>query len=101
MEITKEQLQELIDEEFERALLRRRGHLEEALIRELAGDVGSALDEVIKDLYETTKKLEQAHESAPEGPARAIIAGLYSDFFNKVAEFRKYAGQVKALAKKG
>lgn len=101
MEITREQLQRLIDEEFDRALAKRQGRLNEALIRELAGNVGDALDEVIHDLYGTTKKLEQAHELAPEGPAKAIIAGLYSDFFNKVAEFRKYAGQVKALAKKG
>lgn len=61
-------------------------------------DFGSILNDVIQDLYNTNKKIEKAHELAPQGPARAIIAGLHSDLFNQVAEFRKHVEQLKKLA---
>jgi len=64
-------------------------------------DFGTALDDVINDMYNTTKKVEQVHELAPEGQAKAIVAGIYSDMFNGLAEFRKYVRQLKAMAAKG
>lgn len=48
------------------------------------------MDEVLYDLYDVNKKIEKAHRLAPQGTAKAIIAGMYSDLFNKIAEFRKY-----------
>lgn len=73
------------------------------LIREevAMGDFGSVLDDVMHDLYATNKKIEKAHELAPMGPAKAIVAGLHSDLFNKVAEFRKHVEQLKQLKKRG
>jgi len=58
------------------------------------------LDSVLRDLYDTNKKLERAHQLAPSGPSKAIVMGLHSDLFNKAAEFRKYVAQLKAMAKK-
>jgi len=94
MRITVGQLKKLIKEEREYA----------AAIQELLGEnseFGSILDSVLSDLGATNKKIEKAHEIAPQGPARAIIAGLHSDLFNKVAEFRKYIAQLKKLAAGG
>lgn len=71
---------------------------EEASASEQA-DFGLVLDSVLQDLYSTNKKVEKAHELAPEGPAKVIVAGIYSDLFNKVAEIRKYAEQLKKLSK--
>lgn len=62
-------------------------------------DFGTVLDSILQDLYNTNKKVEKAHELAPQGPAKAIVAGIHSDLFNKVAEIRKYAEQLKKLAR--
>lgn len=77
---------------------------EEAAVNELFGkkaDLSSVLDDVLQDLLDANKKVEKAHELAPQGPAKAIVAGLHSDLFNKASEFRKYVEQLKALVKKG
>ncbi len=63
-------------------------------------DFSKMLDSIMMDLQTTGKKLEKAHEAAPEGTAKAIVAGLHSDLFNKAAEFRKYVEQLKGLVKK-
>jgi len=77
-----------------------RGIIREA-VEAQQGDFSSVLDGVLQDLYNTNKKIEKAHELAPQGPAKAIIAGLHSDLFNQAAEFRKYVEQLKKLASKG
>lgn len=63
-------------------------------------DFGSVLDTILQDLYNTNKKVEKAHQLAPGGTAKAIVAGIHSDLFNKVSEFRKYVQQLKQLANK-
>jgi hypothetical protein len=89
---TVSQLRKLIREEREytRALNELFGIGEKA-------DFGKMLDSVMVDLQNTNKKLEKAHQVAPQGTARAIVAGLHSDLFNKIAEFRKYVEKLKGL----
>lgn len=58
------------------------------------------LDSIMQDLTGTGKKIEKAHELAPAGQAKAIVAGLHSDLFNKAAEFRKYIEQLKNMTKR-
>lgn len=58
----------------------------------------TALDAILQDLYDTNKKIETAHKLAPGGAAKAIVAGLHSDLFNKVAEFRDYIAQLKQIS---
>ena len=80
------------------------------LIREACGDAhelnelfgkkqgfAPVLDDIMQSLLDTNKKIEKAHELAPSGAAKAIVAGLHSDLFNKVAEFRDYIKQLKAM----
>ena len=69
-------------------------------LNELFGkkDFASALDAVLQGLADTNKKVEHAHELAPQGPAKAIVAGLHSDLFNQIGEFRKYVEKLKSLA---
>lgn len=81
-----------------RRLVREQVQLDELFGRD---DLGRILDSVVQDLYDANKKVEKAHALAPAGPAKAIVMGLHSDLFNKLADFRKYVEQVKALAKKG
>ncbi len=57
------------------------------------------LKQVMEDLQATNKKIEQAHEVAPGGVAKAILAGLHSDLFNTMAEFRKHVAEVMKHAK--
>jgi hypothetical protein len=64
-------------------------------------DFNGILDAILMDLQNLNKKVEQAHELAPAGPAKAIVVGIHSDIFNKAAEVRKYVEQLKGLAKKG
>lgn len=81
-----------------------RSLVREQLQLELFGkpaDFASVLDSIVSDLYGVTKKVEKAHELAPQGPAKAIVTGLHSDLFNQVAEFRKYVEQLKGLVKRG
>ena len=70
--------------------LRRRGRARARL--------GPVLDDAMRDLHSAEKKIEAAHELAPQGAARAIVAGVHSDLFNTEASFRKYFEQVKRLA---
>lgn len=94
MRATVGQIRRLIREEAQR----------QSTVNELFGkkaDLGSVLDDVLQDLLDANKKVEKAHELAPQGPAKAIVAGLHSDLFNKASEFRKYVEQLKALVKKG
>jgi sugar (pentulose or hexulose) kinase len=80
----------------------RRVIREEVELNEIFGlggkDFSSTLDDILQDLSNTNKKVEKAHEMAPAGAAKAIVAGLHSDLFNKVAEFRKYIKQLKQMA---
>lgn len=62
-------------------------------------DFSSVLDSILQDLYNTNKKVEKAHELAPQGPAKAIVAGIHSDILNKAGEIRKYVEQLKKLAR--
>ena len=80
-----------------------RSLIREQLQLELFGgksDFSGILDGIVSDLYGVTKKIEKAHELAPQGTAKAIVTGLHSDLFNNVAEFRKYVEQLKGLAKR-
>ena len=88
MKVKVKQLRKLISEQIE--------------LNELFGksDFSQVLDNILQDLQNTNKKVEKAHELAPQGPAKAIVAGLHSDLFNQVAEFRKYVEQLKAMVKK-
>lgn len=81
---------------FVRSTLVREHALDELFGR---SDFSSVLDAVLKDLLDTNKKLEKAHQLAPQGPAKAIVAGLHSDLFNTSAEFRKYVEQLKGMVK--
>lgn len=93
MRVSVKELRKLIREEKEYA----------NAINELFGnkpDFGKMLDSILQDLANTNKKVEQAHQAAPSGPAKAIVAGIHSDLFNKVAEFRKYIEQLKNMANK-
>ena len=60
-----------------------------------------ALDKFMEDLFGLNKQVEELHKVAPQGPAKAIVAGIHSDLFNKAAEIRKYVEQLKTMAKKG
>lgn len=68
-----------------------------AILRE-SNEFTTYLDKVLQDLHDTGKKLEKAHELAPGGTAKAIVAGLHSDLFNKAAEFRQYVNQLKKIS---
>ena len=86
-----------------RKLIREEAEYAEA-INELFGkkpDFGAALKDILQDLANTNKKIEKAHELAPQGPAKAIVAGMHSDLFNKVAEFRTHIGELMKLLKGG
>ena len=66
MKTTVGELKRLIKEEQEYT---------EALL-ELFGkkkDFSAQLKEILQDLANTNKKLEQAHQAAPQGPAKAIV----------------------------
>ena len=83
MRTTVGELRKLVQEEKEYA---------EAL-NELFGkkaDFGSMMKAVLMDLQNVNKKIEQAHQAAPEGAAKAVVAGMHSYIFNKIAEFRKH-----------
>jgi len=86
-----------------RRLIREEREYAEAL-QELFGkkvDFGGKLDQIVQNLYNINKEVEEAHKLAPQGPAKAIVAGIHSDLFNKVAEIRKYVEQLKGMAKGG
>lgn len=73
-------------------------------LQELFGkkvDFGGMLDKIVQDLFNINKQVEEAHKAAPQGTAKAIVAGIHSDLFNKVAEIRKYVEQLKSIAKGG
>jgi hypothetical protein len=61
------------------------------------GSLSAALDAAMESFLQVNKSLESAHALAPEGEARATIAGLHSDIFNKIAEFRGYVRRLKSL----
>ena len=84
-----------------RQLIREEVEYSRAL-NELFGkpDFGKMMDDIMQDLYDTTKKIEKAHQLAPAGAGKAIVAGLHSDLFNKVAEFREYVNKLKVMAQK-
>jgi hypothetical protein len=87
------ELRKLVREERERA----------GFLNELFGsrpDFSALLDSVMQDLSDASKKVEKAHGLAPEGTARAIVAGLHSDLFNKTSEFRKHIEQLKGIVRK-
>lgn len=96
MKTSVKELRRLIREEQEYT-----GALDELFGIGEKADFGKMLDVIMQDLANTNKKLEKAHEVAPQGTAKAIVAGLHSDLFNKIAEFRKYVEQMKGLIKKG
>ncbi len=86
-----------------RKVIREEAEYTEAM-NELFGkkaDFGSMMDNIMQDLQNTTKKIEKAHQAAPQGAAKAIVAGLHSDLFNKISEFRKYVEQLKKLSAGG
>lgn len=86
-----------------RTLIREEREYAEAL-QEIFGkkvDFGGKLDQIVQNLFNINKEVEEAHKLAPAGPAKAIVAGIHSDLFNKVAEIRKYVEQLKTMAKKG
>jgi len=86
-----------------RQLVREEHEYAEAL-QEIFGkkqDFGGLLDQILMDLQNTNKKVEQAHQLAPQGPAKAVVAGIHSDLFNKAAEIRKYVEQLKSMARGG
>jgi hypothetical protein len=89
MKVSIGQLRTVIREEYART----------EVVNELFGkkDFASALDAVLQGLADTNKKVEHAHELAPQGPAKAIVAGLHSDLFNQIGEFRKYVEKLKSL----
>ena len=94
MKTTIGELKRLIQEEREYA---------EAL-NELFGkkqDFGEMMKAIIQDLYNTNKKIEQAHQLAPAGAGKAVVAGMHSDLFNKIAEFRKHVEELMKLGKGG
>jgi hypothetical protein len=98
------ELRKLVREEREYVRTGVRPPKDVAALNELFGstpDFSKLLDGVMDDLNHAGKKVEKAHELAPAGNAKAIVAGLHSDLFNKVAEFRKYVEQLKGMAKKG
>ena len=64
-------------------------------------DFGTTLDDIVQKLFSINKEVEEAHKLAPQGAAKAIVAGIHSDLFNKVAEIRKYVEQLKSMAKGG
>jgi hypothetical protein len=92
VKLTVGQLKQIIREADERE------QLKEFFGSKKGSSFGAVLDDILKDLYDTNKKVEKAHELAPAGPAKAIVMGLHSDLFNKVAEFRKYVEELKKLA---
>jgi hypothetical protein len=59
---------------------------------------GAALDKALADLHHAGKRLETAHEAAPAGAAKAIVAGLHNDLFNMTSSFRSYVAEVKRIA---
>ena len=86
--------------EIRRLVREEREYLE--ALHELFGSkpkFGKMMDAILGELQVASKHLEQAHQVAPEGTAKAIVAGLHSDLFNKVSEFRKYVGQLKNIEK--
>lgn len=93
MKIKAGELRKLIQEEHEYA----------QALQELFGkpDFNGLLDSILMDLQNLNKKVERVHQVAPQGPAKAIVAGIHSDIFNKAAEVRKYVEQLKSLARKG
>ena len=93
MVITRETLDVLIEEELQAALVTRR-------LNELFGkhDFASALGDIMQALQAAEKKVEKAHEMAPAGVAKAIVAGLHSDLFNKIAEFRDHIRKLQSLS---
>lgn len=74
---------------------------EQAEINEIFGNKSSGfaklLDSILQDFSGITKKLEKAHELAPEGIAKAIVMGLHSDTFNDLSKVRKYVRQLKTM----
>ena len=71
-----------------KALRRRYGH----------SRVGATLDKALDDLHRAGKKIETAHEVAPAGAAKAIVAGLHSDLFNTtVSRWRQPRSTISRL----
>lgn len=64
-------------------------------------DFSKLLDDIMGDLQGVNKKVEKAHQFAPGGTAKAVVAGIHSDLFNKIGEFRKYVAQLKGMARGG
>jgi hypothetical protein len=93
MVITREMMDQLIEEELHAVLTHRR-------LNEMFGkhDFASALSDIMQALQGAEKKIEKAHEMAPPGPAKAIVAGLHSDLFNKIAEFRDHIRQLQGMS---
>ena len=86
-------LRRLIHEELER----------DHVINEFFGgkaDFGKMITEFLEQLWKLNERLNDVHKAAPPGPAKAIVAGMHSDLFNKIAEFRDHVKQLKGLTKK-
>ncbi len=64
-------------------------------------DFAGILDKIMADFQNLGKEVEEAHKLAPQGAAKAIVAGIHSDLFNKGAEIRKYVEQLKRMAQGG
>ena len=72
-------------------------------INELFGskpDFDKMITEFLEQLWKLNERLNDVHKAAPSGPAKAIVAGMHSDLFNKIAEFRDHVKQLKGLTKK-
>ena len=70
-----------------------------ALLQELGGRPATTyndfLNRTLYDMQSLLKTVERAHQLAPQGTAKAIIAGIHSDLFNQAAEIRKYVERLK------
>jgi hypothetical protein len=75
-----------------------KGQLRKIIAEELAvgGEYQSNLDKVLGQLKQADNSLIAAHNDAPQGEARAIIAGLHQDLFQMMHDFRGYIQKLKS-----
>jgi len=63
-------------------------------------DFSKMITQFLEELWKLNEKLNDVHKAAPGGPAKAVVAGMHSDLFNKIGEFREHISQLKSLAQK-
>lgn len=81
MKLTKGSLRKLIFEE---------GETGQAAPAQINQQHVATLGRVLPGLMQVSKELESAHQMAPVGEAKAIIAGLHNDLFHTAASFCGY-----------